>query len=190
MQQLSGVHALVLGLGQSGLAMARWCARCGATVTVWDSREQPPQAQALAQQVPAARRLHGPLEPAALHAADSPLAGVLWVLKSPGLAPHDPTIAGVLDAARTRGLRVSGELDLFTQALATLRQEAAYQPQVLAITGTNGKTTTTALTALLVRRAGRSAVASIWRVRSPLGPSRMKSPIRSRVMTSSAMIRA
>jgi UDP-N-acetylmuramoylalanine--D-glutamate ligase len=160
MQQLSGVHALVLGLGQSGLAMARWCARCGATVTVWDSREQPPQAQALAQQVPAARRLHGPLEPAALHAADGPLAGVQWVLKSPGLAPHDPTIAGVLDAARTRGLRVSGELDLFTQALATLRQEAAYLPQVLAITGTNGKTTTTALTALLVRRAGRSAVAA------------------------------
>ena len=45
MQQLAGLQVLILGLGQSGLAMARWCARWGAQVTVWDSREQPPQAQ-------------------------------------------------------------------------------------------------------------------------------------------------
>ena len=70
MQQLAGLHVLVLGLGQSGLAMARWCARCGATVTVWDSREQPPQAQALAQDVPAAVRLSGPLEAGAGSSAD------------------------------------------------------------------------------------------------------------------------
>ncbi|MEI6028370.1 MAG: UDP-N-acetylmuramoyl-L-alanine--D-glutamate ligase [Betaproteobacteria bacterium] len=160
MQQLAGLHVLILGLGQSGLAMARWCSRWGAQVTVWDSREQPPQAQALAEQVPAARCLQAPLEAADLQGPEGRLGAVQWVLKSPGLAPNDPAIAPLLQAARDKGLRVSGELDLFAQALAALKQSQAYSPQVLAITGTNGKTTTTALTALLVERAGRSAVAA------------------------------
>ena len=160
MQSLANLPVLVLGLGLSGLAMARWCARCGAAVTVWDSREQPPQAQALAQDVPAAQRLTGPLEASALEGPAGALAGVQWVLKSPGLAPNDPGIAAFVEAARAKGLRVSGELDLFAQALAGLKQAQAYAPQVLAITGTNGKTTTTALTALLVERAGRTAVAA------------------------------
>ena len=49
-----------------------------------------------------------------------------------------------------------GELDLFAHALADLKAERGYAPQVLAITGTNGKTTVTAMTALLVSRAGKS----------------------------------
>jgi UDP-N-acetylmuramoylalanine--D-glutamate ligase len=57
MKFLSGLTVLVLGLGDSGLAMARWCARCGATVRVWDSRENPPQAAALEERVPRAQRL-------------------------------------------------------------------------------------------------------------------------------------
>ena len=160
MQQLAGLHVLILGLGQSGLAMARWCARGGASVTVWDSREQPPQAQALAAEVPGASRLYGPLEVEALQGPEGALANVQWVLKSPGLAPRDPAIAPLLEAARAKGLRVSGELDLFEQALEGLKRDSGYAPQVLAITGTNGKTTTTALTALLVERTGRSVVAA------------------------------
>ena len=54
MTHLQGLTVLVLGLGDSGLAMAAWCARHGAAVRVWDSREQAPQAQALALAVPAA----------------------------------------------------------------------------------------------------------------------------------------
>ena len=48
---LKDLPVLVLGLGASGLAMARWCARWGADVTVWDSREHPPQAAALQAEV-------------------------------------------------------------------------------------------------------------------------------------------
>ncbi len=155
MDALHDRHVLVLGLGQSGLAMARWCARVGARVTVWDSRETPPQADALAAQVPQALRLHGALPDPALA-----LQGVHAVLKSPGLAPHDPAIASLLRAARDSGVRVSGELDLFARALADLRATRGYAPRVLAVTGTNGKTTTTALTALLVERAGRSVRAA------------------------------
>lgn len=148
MKELAGLTVLVLGLGDSGLAMARWCARCGAHVRVWDSREQPPQAGALREAVPEAELLTGPLPASAVE-------GAARVLKSPGLAPHDERIAPALEEARRRGVPVQGELDLFAQALAALKQERRYAPAVLAVTGTNGKTTTASLTALLVERAGK-----------------------------------
>jgi UDP-N-acetylmuramoylalanine--D-glutamate ligase len=146
-KHLNGLSVLVLGLGESGLAMASWCARQGASVRVWDSREAPPQAAALALAAPAAKLFGGVLE------ADA-LQGVQLVLKSPGLAPHDERIAALLGAARAQGIAVQGELALFSRALDDLRQERDYAPKLIAITGTNGKTTTTALTALLVERCG------------------------------------
>ena len=153
MNHLADLHVLVLGLGESGLAMARWCARHGAAVQVWDSRESPPQAAALAEAAPGARLRSGTLS------ADD-LAGVQMVLKSPGLAPDDGRIAPLLAAARASGIAVGGELDLFTRALADLQAARGYAPKLLAITGTNGKTTTTAMCALLVARCGlRVAVA-------------------------------
>ena len=152
MDALRNANVLVLGLGASGLAMARWCLRGGAAVTAWDSRlgtlQSPPQADVLAAESPSLRLLAGPADPAWLD-------GVQRIFKSPGLAPHDERIAPLLRAAAERGLAVEGELDLFAQALDDLKVARGYAPQVLAITGTNGKTTTTAMTALLVERAGR-----------------------------------
>ncbi len=155
MNHLRDLSVLVLGLGDSGLAMARWCARFGARVRVWDSRDAPPQAAALRAAVPDAALLSGDFAADAL-AAD--LADVRLVLKSPGLAPHDARIAPLLAQARAIGRAVGGELDLFARALADLRAERGYTPKVLAITGTNGKTTTTAMTALLVERCGLKTV--------------------------------
>ncbi len=152
-------HVLVLGLGLSGLAMARWCAGQGARVTVADTREAPPQWAALREQLPQVRFVHGPMDAALV---DDVGPGAIY--RSPGLAPA--TTAGAVDAARARGVPVRGELDLFTQALSDLKQRDGYQPAVLAITGTNGKTTVTALTAQLVQRVGRSAV-----VAGNIGPS-------------------
>lgn len=153
MNALQGQTVLVLGLGESGLAMARWCAGHGAQVRVWDSRDTPPQAAALGEAVPQATLSGGTLDEAALD-------GVQRVLKSPGLAPHDERIALLLQAARARGIVVQGELALFTEALADLKAERGYAPRLLAVTGTNGKTTTTALTALLVERAGKRVAAA------------------------------
>jgi UDP-N-acetylmuramoylalanine--D-glutamate ligase len=153
MSAMQGQTVLVLGLGESGLAMARWCALHGAAVRVWDSREAPPMADALAERLPQAQRLGGALSEAALD-------GVQRVLKSPGLSPHDQRIAPLLAAARQRGLPVHGELQLFIDALADLKGARGYAPKLLAITGTNGKTTTTALTALLVQRAGKRVAAA------------------------------
>ena len=148
MDFLKDTAVLVLGLGHSGLAMARWCARCGAKVTVWDSRETPPHAAALAAELPNVPLLCGEL-------GIDRLQGQQLVLKSPGLSPQDPRIAALLQEARATGIAVLGELDLFARALADLKETQGYAPQVLAITGTNGKTTTTAMTALLVARAGK-----------------------------------
>ncbi len=148
MNYLNDIDVLVLGLGDSGLAMARWCARHGARVRVWDSREAAPQDAVLAESLPQARRLRGAL-------TDEAFAGVKLVLKSPGLAPTDARIAGPLARAADTGILVQGELELFARALADLKEARGYAPRLLAITGTNGKTTTTAMTALLVERAGK-----------------------------------
>ncbi|MFL6664553.1 MAG: UDP-N-acetylmuramoyl-L-alanine--D-glutamate ligase [Rhizobacter sp.] len=148
MNGLKDTTVLVLGLGESGLAMARWSARCGAAVRVWDSREAPPQAAALADRVPHATLATGEL-------TDALFDGVNLVLKSPGLSPHDARIAGPLARATDRGVLVQGELELFARALDGLKAERGYAPKVVAVTGTNGKTTTTAMAALLIERAGR-----------------------------------
>ena len=146
MHYLRDLTVLILGLGDSGLAMARWCARCGASVRVADTRAQPPQAGTLAADVPAATLHHG-LDVALLD-------GVQLVLKSPGLMPNDPAVAALTARADALGIPVRGELSLFASALADLKTDLGYAPKVVAITGTNGKTTTTSLTAQLIERAG------------------------------------
>ena len=153
MKQLEDLQVLVLGLGDSGLAMARWCAANGANVRVWDSREPAPHAAELAGHVPTATLLHGAL-------TDAAFEGVQLVLKSPGLSPLDARIAAPLQRAAQAGVAVQGELGLFARALADLKVERGYAPKVIAITGTNGKTTTTAMAALLIARTGKRAAAA------------------------------
>ncbi len=148
MNSLQNHPVLILGLGASGLAMARWCARSGAQVTVADTRAAPPQLAALQGDVPAARFVTGPLDAALLQ------GGIRAVFKSPGLSPAD--IAPLSAVAQSRAIPLAGELTLFAQALAELRSRRDYAPKVLAITGTNGKTTVTSLTGQLVERAGKT----------------------------------
>jgi UDP-N-acetylmuramoylalanine--D-glutamate ligase len=153
LSHLRNCRVLVLGLGDTGLAMASWCARFGAQVTVWDSRAEPPQGLALRERVPTAVQISGVLDAAVLQ-------GMQWVLRSPGLSPLDAQMAPLLALAQQTGVLVQGELDVFADALAALKAERGYAPKVIAITGTNGKTTTTAMTGQLVARCGlRVAVA-------------------------------
>jgi UDP-N-acetylmuramoylalanine--D-glutamate ligase len=141
--------ALILGLGESGLAMARWLAREGAALRVADTREQAPLRAALHAELPDARFVAGAFDEALLE-------GVDLVAISPGLSPTHSAAAGIVAAARRRGLEVVGEIELFARALARLRQERGYAPRVVGVTGTNGKTTTTRLAGLLIERSGRT----------------------------------
>lgn len=139
---------LVLGLGESGLAIARWCARHGCRLRIADTREAPPNLAALQAEGIDAEFVGGPFAPALLD------GGVEIVGLSPGLSPLEPALAALVAAANERGIAVWGELEFFAQALRALGT-SGYQPKVLAITGTNGKTTTTSLTGLLCQRAGK-----------------------------------
>jgi len=178
MQQLKNQHVLILGLGASGLAMARWCVRWGAQVTVSDTREAPPQLATLRRELPEVNFVSGAFDAALLVSAAGPSQGakapsggsvvhevtsvgamfegsdIRAVFKSPGLPPA--SVAAVMRAAQALGLWTGGELSLFTQGLTDLKASRDYNPKVLAITGTNGKTTVTALTGQLVERAGKT----------------------------------
>jgi UDP-N-acetylmuramoylalanine--D-glutamate ligase len=145
----AGQRILILGLGTSGLAMARWCVRTGAaSVTVADTRDAPPQLSALRQELPQVDFVPGAFSSALVDGQ-----GLHAVVCSPGLSPA--VTAPVLEAARAIGTVVGGELSLYALALRLLHRSRAYTPAVLAITGTNGKTTVTALTGQLVANAGK-----------------------------------
>jgi UDP-N-acetylmuramoylalanine--D-glutamate ligase len=156
---LNGQHVLILGLGASGLAMVRWCVRQGARVTVADTREIPPQLAQLQAELPQVTFCAGAFEPSLIVGSDARA-----VFKSPGLSPA--AVAPVTAEAQAQGLPCGNELSLFARALAELRETRAYAPQVLAITGTNGKTTTTALTGQLVAHSGKTVA-----VAGNIGPS-------------------
>ena len=146
---MQGQNILILGLGASGLAMARWCVRCGAEVTVADTRDAPPQWAVLQRELPQVRFVSGSFDATLVEGKN-----LHAVYRSPGLSPA--TVAPVLVAASACGISAGGELGLYSAALAALRASHGYAPAVLAITGTNGKTTVTSLTGQLVERAGKT----------------------------------
>jgi len=148
MQQLHNQSVLILGLGDSGLAMARWCVRNGAQVQVVDTRAEPPHLAVLRAELPSVKFVHGAFDASLVEGQD-----VRAVFKSPGLSPE--SVAPVWNAAAAAGLWVGTELTLFAHALSDLQTSMAYHPKVLAITGTNGKTTVTSLTGQLLERAGK-----------------------------------
>ena len=138
--ELQGKRVLVLGLGESGLAMAKWLVRQGASVRVADSREPPPNRDALRAAAPAAELIAGPFRAECL-------AGIELLALSPGV----PVQELLVQQALARGVPVVSEIELFAWAVQRLTPQA----NIIAITGSNGKTTTTALTGALCAAAGR-----------------------------------
>ncbi len=131
--ELKDKHVLVVGLGRSGLAAARVCASRGARVTVTDSRD------ATALQTNVARLPAGVTQEWGGHREATFVAADLIVL-SPGV-PDMPQ----LDAARRAGVRITGELELASWFITGT---------LVAITGTNGKSTTTTLCGGVVKASG------------------------------------
>ena len=148
-----GKKVLVLGAGESGLSMARHLADAGASLRVADTREAPPGAAALRDALPEAEVLWGPFTASLFEGVDA-------VVASPGVPVSGPLADAAVLAAKKSGVAIIGDVELFARALAEEKEASGYAPKVLAITGTNGKTTVTALTAFLARHAGRGAVAA------------------------------
>jgi UDP-N-acetylmuramoylalanine--D-glutamate ligase len=154
----AGKHVLVLGLGESGLAMAQWLIHCGASVRVADTRAQPdrlPVLQSLAQQVEFVGGADCTADDGERQDVfkTALLDGIDFVAVSPGLMPARE-LAQIIPAAAAKEIPVWGEIELFAQALEALKSARDYRPRVIAITGTNGKTTVTSLVGLLCERAG------------------------------------
>lgn len=150
-------HILILGLGETGLAAAKWCLQQGAQISVADTRETPPGLQAL-QEAGASPETFFLGEQQALRASN--LEGVHSIVLSPGLLPFASPIKEFLEQANEQQIEVIGEIELFARALADLHEQCQYQPKVLAVTGTNGKTTVTTMTRDMCQQAGLTAVAA------------------------------
>ncbi|TMB07101.1 MAG: UDP-N-acetylmuramoyl-L-alanine--D-glutamate ligase [Deltaproteobacteria bacterium] len=138
--RLAGRRALVVGLGKSGVAAARLLATHGARVAVADDKGEGELGDSLRQLdgVPHERHLGGLREDA--------FRGRDLVVVSPGVPLSAPPIA----EARSRGVEVIGEVELAARFI---------EEPIAGITGTNGKSTTTALTAHLLRAAGKKVFA-------------------------------
>jgi UDP-N-acetylmuramoylalanine--D-glutamate ligase len=150
---------LILGLGESGVAMAKWCLRNGASVRLVDTRDQSKftdKQNAWLDELKFAGLgdiQFGPL-------TDELLVDIDVIGISPGLSPlQEPTESFLVKARKSR-VDVWSEIEFFARAIAALERmalarDSSYASTVLAITGTNGKTTTTALTGQLCERAGK-----------------------------------
>ena len=138
--EYAGRNVVVLGLGLTGFSLARHLAARGASVSVADTRPEPPFADRLKVACPEVSLAVGPITAATLAGAD-------LIAISPGIAKrHEPIAAAV-----ARGVELVGDIELFARALPPAQK-------VLAITGSNGKTTVTALTGALARAAGLATV--------------------------------
>ena len=102
-------NSLVLGLGESGLAMALWLHRQGRAVRVADSREDPPGVAELKQHVPDAECICGPFSFSLLKDIDQ-------LAISPGLSVDTP----IVQEALKRGIDIVGEIELFARALPSV----------------------------------------------------------------------
>lgn len=142
--ELSGKRVLVVGAGLTGRSAVRYLHHLGARLRVADTRPEPPLAREIAQWVPEAELRFGPFE-------ERTFRGIDLVVVSPGVALSDPHI----QRARQAGLPVVGDVELFAWALAALPSP---RPKVLAITGSNGKSTVTAMAGAMGKSAGLATV--------------------------------
>ncbi len=143
--KLSGRKTLVLGLGDTGLSCAKWLAARGAEVSVADSREQPPHRQALADALPNVKLHCGTFSDAVLQSAD-------MLIVSPGVPLAEPAVARALQ----KGVEAVGDVELFARAVNALNLGREHPMRLLAVTGSNGKSTTTAMCGAMSEAAGRA----------------------------------
>jgi UDP-N-acetylmuramoylalanine--D-glutamate ligase len=137
----SDKRRVVVGLGATGLSCARHLAARGLPFAVVDTREAPPGLDTLRRELPQVPVQLGGFDAALLADAEE-------LIVSPGVPLQEPAIAAAIAA----GVSVIGDIDLFARAL----KEPAYAAPLIAITGSNGKSTVTTLVGEFAKAAGRN----------------------------------
>lgn len=137
-QRDAHAYTLVVGLGVTGLSVVRYLHRLGEAMVVVDSRDIPPSLKAFKQSFSDVPLYTGKF--------DSKLfVNAQRIVVSPGVPLSEP----VLQQARDNGVEITGDIDLFAHEV---------DAPVVAITGSNGKSTVTSLLALMAKRAGIKAI--------------------------------
>lgn len=139
-KSLKNKRVVVLGLGNTGLSALRWLSAQGANIAIADSRESPPNLELIRNEMPSVKIVLGGFDEAALQTAE-------LLVVSPGIPLSTPAIQLAIDA----GVSVVGDVELFAQ----------YRPKnakVIAITGSNGKTTVTTLVGEMCKSAGLNTI--------------------------------
>lgn len=131
---MSDLHVIV-GLGATGLSCARYLYNRGIPIAITDTRDNPPFLEALQKDCPTAELSLGKLD-------ETLLAKAARIVLSPGVALRDPAIAKQVK----RGIPVVGDIELFAESVLV---------PVIAITGTNAKSTVTTLVGKMAAEAGR-----------------------------------
>lgn len=137
-QRMTGRKDLVVGLGATGLSVARYLQRRGRPARYVDSRDEPPGLPELGAIDATADVVLGEMPPAVLK-------DIARVIVSPGIADRHP----LLRAARAGGIEVISDIELFVS-------EA--RAPFAAVTGSNGKSTVTTLLGLMCEAAGKRAL--------------------------------
>ena len=127
-------NTIIVGLGKTGLSCARYLSSRGLSFAVMDSRDQPPELERLRELFPETPLYLGALNQAVLSNTDQ-------LILSPGLSKKDPAIA----TAERKGVKITGDIELFIQQATA---------PVIAVTGSNGKSTVASLISAMIEQAG------------------------------------
>lgn len=144
--------ALVVGLGASGEACTKFLLKRQWQVRATDTRSEPPALSRLSD-------TEG-FYFVSLQEAQAQLKDCNLLVMSPGISPWHSAVTPLVRSAQSLGIEIVGEIELFARELLRLKSEKAYEPKVIAVTGTNGKTTTTVLTTKMAAASGLKAVAA------------------------------
>lgn len=134
---LTNKHCLIIGLGQTGLSCARFLSAKAMSVAIMDTRPEPPEKAMVEKRYPQVLIKTGELDLDWLLQAD-------LIVLSPGVDPRMPEIK----AAYAQGIEIIGDIELFARYA---------DAPIVAITGSNGKSTVTMLVGLMAQLAGKEA---------------------------------
>ncbi|AFZ82485.1 UDP-N-acetylmuramoyl-L-alanine--D-glutamate ligase [Candidatus Kinetoplastidibacterium crithidiae] len=143
---------MIIGLGDSGLFSAWWCLYSGFDIIVVDSSIDSKGVVELKENFPS-KNITSYLGCNEDFYTEW-LIGVAYIVISPGISPNKVFGKKIFAAANEKNIEIIGDIELFARALSFLKIEYDYNPKIIAITGTNGKTTVTSLTYEILKKSG------------------------------------